>query len=286
MPELPEVETIARRLNEVVSGTQITSVIVLKQKSFQGSSDSLRGQKIHSVSRRAKLIRFHLSEQKNLLAHLKMTGQFIYVDAQGFRVGGGHPTADWVETLPSNHTRVIFKLKDSAGKSHTLYFNDQRIFGWIRLLTDQEVEDEYKKYGPDIHTPEVTLEYFSRKLARTSRKIKQVVMDNAVVSGVGNIYACDALNIAQIHPERRANSLSDAELKTLLSALKHVITLGIELGGATIDNYRTVDGFAGKYQDHVMVYGRENEPCKNCGGVIEKKKIGGRGTYFCPECQV
>lgn len=286
MPELPEVETIVRRLGEVLPNKKIVKIIVYKEKSFLGDSQIVAGLPIIAVSRRAKLIRFHLPNGLNLLAHLKMTGQFIYVDVSGVRLGGGHPTADWVSELPSIHTRVSFELEDQLGKKHSLFFNDQRIFGWVRLVTDAQVELEYNKYGPDIHTDAASVEYFSQKLSKTGRKIKQVIMDNSIISGVGNIYACDGLNLCKIHPERKANSLTAVEVSELLSALKKVIILGIELGGATIDNYRTVDGFAGKYQEQVLVYGREGESCKNCGGAITKTKIGGRGTFFCPSCQV
>ncbi len=286
MPELPEVETIVRRLNQVLKEKKIQNVSVFKEKSFSGDSRTIIGLPILSVSRRAKLIRFHLPNNLNLLAHLKMTGQFIFVANNGVRLGGGHPTADWVSELPSKHTRIVFQLQDSAGSNHTLFFNDQRIFGWVRLLNDAEVAAEFSKYGPDINTDAASLEYFSQKLSQTGRKIKQVIMDNSIVSGVGNIYACDGLNICKIHPERKANLLSSNEVAALLTALKHVINLGIELGGATIDKYRTVDGFAGKYQEQVRVYGRDGERCKNCDGIIQKMKLGGRGTYFCTVCQV
>lgn len=296
MPELPEVETIVRRLNQVLPGTVITQVTVITKKSFVGDVHSCIGVPIFNVSRRAKLIRIQLANGLNLLAHLKMTGQFIYVDESGFRVGGGHPTADWVSELPTKHTRVVFDLsieaitansrKKDFQKKATLYFNDQRIFGWIKLLSDPEVEQEFAKYGPDIHTADASFSYFSEKILKTGRNIKQVIMDNSIISGVGNIYACDGLNLSKIHPERKANSLSSAEVLQLLSALKQVIMLGIELGGATIDHYRTVDGFAGKYQEHVRVYGKLGESCKNCGGIIQKIQIGGRGTFFCPDCQV
>lgn len=286
MPELPEVETIVRRLNEVLSQKTIINVQAHKDKSLQGNAHLVIGKEITGVTRKAKLIRFHLPEGLNMLAHLKMTGQFIFIDNKGDRLGGGHPTADWVQDLPSKHTRVSFKLVDTYGNEHDLHFNDMRIFGWIKVLSDKEVENEFSKYGPDVHTKEASLDYFKDKLSRTRRKIKQVIMDNKVISGVGNIYACDGLNIAKISPEREASSLTEKETEELLNALKEVIQLGIKLGGATIDNYRNVDGFAGKYQDHVMVYGREGESCKNCPGIIQKIKLGGRGTYFCPNCQV
>ncbi len=285
MPELPEVETIVRRLDSVISGKQISEIIVYKDKSFQGDVISVLNAPIIKVSRRAKLIRFHLSKGLNFLAHLKMTGQFIYIGNDGKRLGGGHPTADWVSELPSNHTRIEFTLLDENKEEHKLFFNDMRIFGWVRLLTDSEVTDEYSKYAPDVHTDEVTQEYFYNKLSKTGRKIKQVVLDNKIISGVGNIYACDGLNLAKINPLRPANTLTKKESDSLLKALKEVINLGIQLGGATIDNYRTVDGFAGGYQNQVLTYGREGEVCKNCSGIIQKIKLGGRGTYYCSKCQ-
>jgi formamidopyrimidine-DNA glycosylase len=287
MPELPEVETIVQRLNSIVGGSIIDEVIIHRDKNFQGDILLLDKMLIKKITRRAKLIRFHLKDGLNLLAHLKMTGQFIFVDGadKNIRIGGGHPTADWVQELPSKHTRVEFSLIKENGQAK-LFFNDMRTFGWIRLLTDQEVDQEYQKYGPDIHSNQANLAYFYQKLQKTGRKIKQVIMDNSVIAGVGNIYACDGLNLAGIHPERPANSLSEKEVKKLLSSLKKVINLGIKLGGATIDNYKNVDGFSGSYQNEVMVYGLEGEACKNCPGIIQKSKIGGRGTYFCPRCQV
>lgn len=280
MPELPEVETIVKKLHSVLNSKIVSGLRVNREKSFQGDVSQIIGQPILKVSRRAKLIRFHFPNNINLLAHLKMTGQFIFVDGNK-KVGGGHPSLDWIGELPSKHTRVEIDLSDSH-----LYFNDMRVFGWIRVLSDEEVELEYQKYGPDINTEDASIKYFKEKLQKTGRKIKQVIMDNAVVSGVGNIYACDGLNLAKIHPNRSANSLSETEAITLLNALKKVINLGIKLGGATISDYRDVDGFSGKYQDEVLVYGREGEECKNCVGFIEKIKVGGRGTFFCPNCQI
>jgi len=294
MPELPEVETIAKKLHEVLKNKVVSDIRVNREKSFQGDMSKIIGKLIFKVSRRAKLIRFHFSNNLNILAHLKMTGQFIFVGDKK-KIGGGHPTSDWVGELPSKHTRVeidLIKKDDNVGFGESkvgesnLYFNDMRVFGWLKVMTDQEVELEYQKYGPDINTPEASLEYFKNKLQKTSRKIKQVIMDNKIISGVGNIYACDGLNLAKIHPIRSANSLSAAEAKKLLNALKEVIDLGIKLGGATISNYKDVDGFSGKYQNEVLTYGREGKECKNCPGFIEKIKVGGRGTYFCPKCQV
>jgi len=280
MPELPEVETITRRLRDLVVGKSITDITVLREKSWQGDIAKVTGQTITDVSRKAKIIRFHLSNKMNLLVHLKMTGQLIYVDKHT-RVGGGHPTADWVNELPAKHTRVILSLSDNA----TLYFNDMRVFGWIRVVTDEQLSIHYKDLGPDVIDDVVTAEFLFKKLLKKSQAIKIVIMDNTVMCGLGNIYACDALHLAKIHPLRKANSLSFKETSRLLDASKTVLNLGIELGGATMDSYRHVDGFSGRYQEKVRVYGKDGEPCQVCGAVIKKIKLGGRGTFYCEECQ-
>lgn len=282
MPELPEVETVRRRLQEILPGKVIKNVQVLRAKSFRGQSQQLEGQEIQKITRRAKLIRFHLPNQLNLLTHLKMTGQLIYVDDEQ-RVGGGHPTADWINDLPSSHTRIIYDFRDGS----RLYFNDMRVFGWMQLLTDQEVEEYYDRYGPDVIDENLTVDYLAEKLSNRSIAIKQAIMINQIMAGLGNIYACDALNVAQIDPHRPAQSLSREELKKLLAAARQVVGEGLETGGATYDGkYVHVDGMAGSYQEQMKVYGREGEKCYQCGGEIVKDKIGGRGTYYCSNCQV
>ncbi|PIY80192.1 MAG: hypothetical protein COY80_04155 [Candidatus Pacebacteria bacterium CG_4_10_14_0_8_um_filter_42_14] len=281
MPELPEVETICKRLAPVLIGKTIQNIEVLREKSLQGLSTSIIGKKIVEVSRKAKLLDIKLSDSSHLLIHLKMTGQLIYQD-QLQRLGGGHPTADWVDSLPSKHTRVIFRLSNHS----TLFFNDMRVFGWIKHLSEEGASVEFSRYGPDIIDPAVTLEYIFSRFSKTSRPIKVVIMDSSIIAGVGNIYANDALNLAKIHPNKPANSLTQNETKELLDAMIEVINLGIKHGGATIGNFRNIDGFSGNYQTKVLVYQRENLACFNCAGIIKKTKIGGRGTFYCPNCQV
>lgn len=280
MPELPEVETIARRLRELVVGKMINNVAVLREKSFQGDTESIIGETITDVSRRAKIIRVHLSNNRNILIHLKMTGQLIYVD-ETHRVGGGHPTADWTNDLPAKHTRVVLTLSDGA----TLYFNDMRVFGWLKALSDEQVVAEYSKLGPDVIDDVVTTQFVFDKIKKRTQPIKQVIMDNALMCGLGNIYACDALHLALINPLRRANTLSEQEVEILVAASKTVLNLGIELGGATMDSYRHVDGFSGRYQEKVRVYGKNGEECMVCGTEIKKMQLGGRGTFYCDVCQ-
>jgi len=281
MPELPEVETIRRRLARVLPGKKILQVEALHPKSFLGSEAQLTGSTITDVDRRAKILRFKLDSDYSLLTHLKMTGQLIYVDKDQ-RLGGGHPTADWVQALPSRHTRITYQLSDQA----SLFFNDQRIFGWMKLLPTEEADQLFTDMAPDINHQAVTVDYLQQALKRRTQSIKQAIMNNDIVCGVGNIYACDALNIAKISPHRPANSLDKIELTTLLEAMQQVIKEGIDLGGTTFDGkYVDISGFAGGYQHKLRVYGREGEQCHQCGGTIVKEKLGGRGTYFCSMCQ-
>lgn len=280
MPELPEVETIARRLREVLPGKTIAQVTVLRQKSFLGEAASLTNLKITNVERRAKILCFSLSDGRFLLIHLKMTGQLLYVDG-AVRLGGGHPTDDFVEPLPSKHTRVIITFSDNT----KLFFNDLRVFGWIHTVDNAGKARALAVLAPDIIDPAITAAYLQTLFARRKQPIKQVIMDNTVVAGVGNIYACDALHLAKIDPCIPAQALSSDQIKRLLRAMRTVIKLGIEKGGATIQHYKNVEGLIGHYQDIRRVYAREGEPCLVCGTVIKRIKQGGRSTFYCPKCQ-
>jgi formamidopyrimidine-DNA glycosylase len=282
MPELPEVETIARRLQQVLPGKKILGVSPLAAKSFIGDPKQLVGATIIRVDRRAKVLSLVLNNGWYVATHLKMTGQLIYIDPSR-RVGGGHPTADWTRQLPSSHTRIHYTLSDGAD----LFFNDQRLFGWMKVLSEFEHATLFAHHGPDITEDQVTVEYLQPLFARRTLPIKQVIMDNQIVAGIGNIYACDCLNLARIAPNRAAKTLTRKEIETLLAAAKQVINRAIELGGTTSDGmYVNIDGFAGGYQEEVLTYGRMGQPCYNCGSNIIKTKLGGRGTYWCPVCQV
>ncbi len=281
MPELPEVETVRSRLQQVVIGKTIREIKVLRDKSFEGRPQQVESSQVKDVSRKAKLLRFRLSNDLNLLVHLKMTGQLIYVSDE-VKIGGGHPTADWTRDLPGKHTRVIITFADSS----QLFFNDMRVFGWIRVLTDEQVLDEFSKYGPDAIDQAFTAKYLQERFKNRTIAVKQAIMINDIVGGVGNIYASEALFVAGIDPRRPARSLNLQELKKLVSAVRQVIQEGIQAGGTTFDGqYVDVDGLAGSYQDQLRVYGREGEPCLKCSGEINKVKIGQRGSYFCPDCQ-
>jgi formamidopyrimidine-DNA glycosylase len=281
MPELPEVETVVVRLNEVLPNNKIEEVLVLRDKSFQGNPKDLIGSTIESVSRRAKIISINLDNGLSILVHLKMTGQLIYLSEEK-KIGGGHPTSDWIKDLPSSHTRIEATL--SSGKK--LFFNDMRVFGWWKVVDDVLAKKEFDKYGPDVNTDKFSLEYFLNKLQNRRVSIKQFVMDNKVVAGIGNIYASEALFLAGIHPERKASDITKKEAERLFPLLKKVIEDGIKSGGTTFDGkYVDIYGFSGSYQDKLKVYGQEGKPCLVCKNPIKKIKLGGRGSYYCKVCQ-
>jgi len=285
MPELPEVESIRRKLNLVLLNRQIQQIEVLRDKSFLSFSSlaiEISNQTVLEVRRRAKILQIVLSGKRDLLIHLKMTGQLIFVDTSGQRVGGGHPTADWVNDLPTKHTRVIFTFADGS----RLFFNDMRVFGWIRSPLKQDVDKEFVNYGPDVNDPNLTVDYLLTQAQRRFIPIKQFIMDNKVLSGVGNIYASEALFAVGINPQRPAREISAKEMTKLLQAMQVIIERSIQLGGTTFDGkYVGVDGFAGGFQNELKVYGRSGKPCLKCGTEIQKIKQAGRGTFFCPTCQ-
>ena len=289
MPELPEVETIARQLDRTLRGKKIVGVEVLRTKSFVGKEKELEGRKIKRVGREAKMIVVEFfSWDKVLVIHLKMTGQLVWrpknwdIAHIKREVAGGHPSEDWIKELPDKHTRVVIDFSDKS----RLFFNDLRVFGWMKIITRDQWLELREGLPPDVVDKEFSLEYFMRILRGSGRAVKLVVMDSQKIGGAGNIYANDALNLAKIDPRRSAKSLSAEEIKKLYEALKKVIKLGIKYGGATYSSFRDTRGLGGKYQDHFLTYKREGEKCKNCRGKIKKVKLGGRGTYYCPGCQI
>lgn len=288
MPELPEVETIARQLDEKLGGKEVDEVEVLRERSFKGDEKLLKGQEIEEVGRRGKLLIIEFKNWDRLvLVHLKMTGQLVWRPGDWEKgewkeeLAGGHPSDDWVNELPSSHTRVIWSFKDDS----KLFFNDMRVFGWMKIEKVKKWEEEEEKMPPDVVDDDFTLEYFRSVLSSTRKMVKTAIMDQKKMGGVGNIYASDALWKAKIHPEKRSNNLSDEEMERLYEAVVEVINKGIKMGGATYSDFKDTQGLGGSYQEHFLVYDRDGEKCKRCGEEIKKIKVGGRGTYFCPVCQ-
>lgn len=287
MPELPEVETVRRGLETLIIGRVIRSVGVLDSpKSFPNTQadvdEFMLNAEIVAVRRRAKVLLIDLSTQYTLVIHLKMTGQLVYRGEQVF--GAGHPTDSLIGELPDRSTRVMIEFMDNSW----LYFNDQRKFGWIRLMPTLEVPniDFMRKVGPEPLVADFTPEQFRECFARRAKtNIKAALLDQSVVAGVGNIYADESLWGAKISPKRKVSDVSATEFGLLYHELRDVMNLAIEKGGSTDKNYVNAEGKRGSYMDFARVFRREGLPCPRCGTTIEKIKWAGRGTHFCPQCQ-
>lgn len=288
MPELPEVETVRRGLVELIVGRAVAAVEHDTPKGFPDAPADVKqfliGAKITDVRRRAKVLLIELSTNYTLVIHLKMTGQLVF-RSEAAVFGAGHPNESLVGNLPDRSTRVTFTFTDG---SH-LYFNDQRKFGWVRLIPTPEVPDIdfMKKVGPEPLEADFTAEQFAERFKRRARtSIKAALLDQTVIAGVGNIYADESLWGAKIHPQRLVGSVTNKEFIRLFAELRSVMNTAIEKGGSTDKNYVNAEGKRGSYLTFARVFRREGKPCPRCGTTIIKFKAAGRGTHICPHCQV
>src|SRR5680860_1122425 len=287
MPELPKVETIRRGLQELIVGKMIEIVSFDTAKSFPNNRSDVNqflvNAKIKSIRRRAKVLLIDLSTNYTLVIHLKMTGQLVFVNNMA-RFGAGHPNDSLIGVLPDKSTRVTFDLADG---SH-LYFNDQRKFGWVRLIPTAEVPNInfMKKVGPEPLEADFTASEFTERFKRRSKTtIKAALLDQTVVAGIGNIYADESLWGAKINPKRLVNTITNAEFKRLYKEVRLVMNLSIEKGGSTNRNYVNAEGKKGSYMDFARVFKREGLSCPRCGTEIIKIRVAGRGTHICPKEQ-
>ena len=313
MPELPEVETVRRGLANLLPGrTVLRSTTIDSPKSFPNAPSDveqfLYEATIVGVRRRAKVLIIDLSSEYSLVVHLKMTGQLVFRGEDkvknleyGIRnlevkisetsepptsFAGGHPNDSLVGKLPDRSTRVQIDFTDG---SH-LFFNDQRKFGWIKLVPTTMVEQMpfFQKVGPEPLDPKTKSEEFIQRVRRRSGSmIKPVILDQAVIAGVGNIYADECLWAAHIHPETRSGKLSDEQLNTLFIELVKILQLSIDQGGSTDRNYVDAEGRKGNYLKFANVFRREGQAChRHPDQEILKIRVAGRGTHICPVCQV
>lgn len=285
MPELPEVETIKRQLNEKLIGLKITDFWWDTPKMVKGSKEEVIGAKVKEIRRRAKLIEIDLSIGRTILIHLKMTGQLIYQDKSSSKHSyDGKPLPPLNNPIPNTSTHVIFHF-DNGG---TLYFNDLRKFGFVKILPTSDVEHTriMNEFGPEPLDPNFGVEKLLERLKkRQNMKIKQLLLDQKFIAGVGNIYANEALYKARINPEKRASELSENEVTRLLHDLKSVLHVGLMTGGASDQTYVDAFGSSGRFMKYAKIYGKKGQKCPECGGKIERISLGGRGTFFCPNCQ-
>ncbi len=285
MPELPEVETIRRDLEEHIVNKKIVGVKVLAPKTIRGATVSfqrmIKNNHFVKVDRIGKLLIFHLPKNIYLLTHLKMTGQFIFVQKTK-RFSGGHPFTDLGAELPNKFTRVIFTFSNGA----TLYFNDLRRFGYMQLVNKEGLEKAKTKFGLEPLNKEFSLAHFATLLKNKKTKLKALLLDQSLIAGLGNIYADEACFLAGILPNRPAESLNPTEIKKMHAACKKVLELGIKNRGTSFSDYLDLKGQKGGHYDFLNVYGRANKNCKKCKKyLIKKVRLVGRGTHYCPVCQ-
>ncbi len=288
MPELPEVETLARGIRKFVVGKTITDVLVFEKKQFRPTKRQWRkgviGGQVSGVRRRAKWLVIDLANEWSLIVHLKMTGQLIYQSADSPTFLGGHTMSREEKGFPNSHTRITFLFTDGS----TLFFQDMRKFGYIDLLPTPDVEQYFlnKRLGPEPMEAAFTLEYFRAVLKRRGgTTIKAVLLDQSALAGLGNIYADDACWIAGVRPMRRVKTLTSSQQEALHAAASEVLKEAISLGGTSFSDYYQLDGKTGQYWDKRKVYGRTGEQCLRCEGIIKKTRTAGRGTHYCPNCQ-
>ncbi len=287
MPELPEVETLRRELARTLPKKIIKRAEVLWPKTVAPLSvptflKKITGQTVATLKRQAKILIIDLVGPDALAIHLKMTGQLIIKKPSGATIVGGHPAPQDEKILPNNHTRLIIHFTDGT----ILYFNDLRKFGWVRLVNDEEISQLTKHLGPEPLSPAFSLPYFATLFEKyPNRTVKQLLMDQTLIAGIGNIYADEAAFLAKLLPTRKANTVTKSQLKKLHQAIISVLNLSITKKGTSARNYVRSTGQPGGFVPYLFVYGRNKLPCKKCKTPIEKIRHNGRGTHFCPRCQ-
>ncbi len=269
-------------------GKRVESVTVLWRPTFdvpQARIEALvQGRRITAVRRRGKVLLLALEGEQYLLVHPKMTGQLVVVEHGDTVFAGGHPSHRMLESMPNNTTRVVFTLSADT----VLFFNDQRKFGWVRLVDTAALarEEFLSRLGPEPLSAEFTNRGLRAHLARhPGASIKAVILDQSTVAGVGNIYTDEALHLARIDPRRLARSLGAAEVGRLHEAIVSVIGAAVEHGGTSFVAYVNDFRGDGTYLARARVFQRQGEPCAVCGTVIERIRVAARGTNICPHCQ-
>lgn len=273
MPEMPEVESVRRSLQPHLTGRQIINVQVdlprlIRCPSPAQFADVLHNKRVQAVERRGKYLLLMLTDDWVLVVHLRMTGRLQYV-------------------RPGEEIDRFAHIHFQLDNGDCLIYADTRTLGTLHLLPQTELGQirGLAGLGPEPLSAEFTIPYFCDMLAKRQSKIKSLLLNQQYVAGLGNIYVDESLAIAGIHPERTAASLTNDEVKALFAAINQVIGDGIDHGGTTLRDYLNAEGKRGSHQQHLLVYGRKDEPCRRCGTPIRRIELGGRGTHFCPQCQ-
>lgn len=274
MPELPEVETIKRTLERFVKYQTIENIDIYWGKIIQRPDDVehfrhlLTGETFQRIERKGKFLLFYLTESV-LVSHLRMEGKYRVVPR---------------ETELNKHTHIVFRLTNGED----LRYEDIRKFGTMHVfpIGQEKVEKPLRKLGPDPFEAAYRFAYVQERLQKTTRWIKAALLDQTIIAGLGNIYVDEVLFLSKVHPERRAHTLTDEEIRNIVHYTKEVLETAVEQGGTTIRSYVDGEGEMGMFQQALYAYGQESKPCKHCGTDIIKLKVAGRGTHICPFCQV
>lgn len=279
MPELPEVETLKLGLQKYLIGHKILDIEIKDKKLLEGEVKNAIGAKIDKVRRFGKGLVIDLDNDYSIAIHVKLTGQLVYRDKKTQNLPILKPIKS---ILPNKFTRLIFKLDQDS----FLYFNDVRRFAWVKILKTYEIKNLsfFKELGPEPFDG-LTLKVFKKITNSSTSSIKVLLMDQKRIGGIGNIYANDSLFDAGINPKRSARSLSDKDIKRLYNSILKVLKRGLKYHGSSDLNFVDVLAQEGEYQQHFLVYGKKGKRCERCGGTIQRIVLGGRGTFFCPNCQ-
>ncbi|HYH54352.1 MAG TPA: bifunctional DNA-formamidopyrimidine glycosylase/DNA-(apurinic or apyrimidinic site) lyase [Solirubrobacterales bacterium] len=288
MPELPEVETVVRQLEPEVEGHRIERLEVhdarwsrpLPPRKLE---QAVGGATIEHLGRRGKYILMGLSGERTLVMHLRMTGNLILREGEEMiDPSEGRRLYESERSTEERHLRARFVLDDGR----ELWFTDPRRFGEAFLLADDQLEARFAKLGVEPFSPEFTPQALGEMAAGRTAPLKSFLLDQSGVAGVGNIYADEALFRAELHPLSPAGSMRPEHLELLRDAVVAALEAGIDAGGSSIDDYRDARGEKGTMQNEFLVHTREGEDCPRCGSTIVRIVVGGRSTYFCPNCQV
>lgn len=300
MPELPEVETIKKDLLEKVLNKKIEEIKIKKPKIIKNSSaffrEELKGSTFNDIKRIGKLLIFVFGKktgsEKYLLIHLKMTGQLIYCDAKNF-IAGGHANSREEERKiregdtkslcrEGKYTHIVFGFEDKS----KLFFNDLRQFGYLKIVNKKSLDEIWSRFGIEPLQKNFTWENFKIIFKNRKTNIKALLLNQNIISGIGNIYADEILFAAKVRPDRPADSLSEKEFREIFKASGQIMQKAINYRGTTFSDYVDAGGKKGNFVGQLKVYGREKSKCKRCKkGVIKKIRVAGRGTRYCPSCQ-
>lgn len=292
MPELPEVETTIRDLKKKILNRKIVSVwfdapLLIKKPKPQELASKIKGLKIENLRRQGKNILIDLSKNQTLLIHQKLTGHLLYgkweIKKEKSRFQVKSLIKGPLEEEVNNYIHLIFYLDNGW----QLALSDLRKFAKVILGEREEIEnlEELKKLGPDPLAPDFRFEDFEKIIKKEKRKIKQVLMDQEVISGIGNIYSDEILWEAKVHPFKPASKLTTEELKRIYQAMRKILKEAIEMRGTSTSDFRDPSGKKGLYTEKRRVYQREGEPCQRCSTLIKRIKLAGRSAHFCPHCQ-